>query len=267
MGGTAYVCGFLGYWDLYPWEPASQSILSSEFLNSVWSWEFLKYLSSLHFYVMQLFLMQVPTPDSDPTQVSALLAVARFCASSTTVCVVLVGLWTWAENWRLKRRMRHSKRHIVICGGGKKGLQLARTFVDNEKHVILIDCKERKCHSELHQDMGVDFIEGDASNKAVLWAARAHLAEFVFAVTSDDETNMEIVTKCYNLVAEDRNPWWAPLRCRAFVTSMVLYKQLRQRQEHFQAKVYVKKWRIWHFWVVKKINFRSFSFHWLIIIT
>lgn len=81
--------------------------------------------------------------------------------------------------------------NIVVVGGGKVGYYLAKTLIQSEHEVAVIDTDEARCKL-MAEDLGVLVICGDGTNIYHLSDAGADIADAVVAVTGNDEENLVV---------------------------------------------------------------------------
>lgn len=80
---------------------------------------------------------------------------------------------------------------VVICGGGKAGMNLARMLLAKGHEVIIIE-QDRRQFQRLEQEFEHNAMFGDATEIFVLERAGTERADVVAAVTGDDEDNIII---------------------------------------------------------------------------
>jgi len=101
--------------------------------------------------------------------------------------------------------------YVVIVGGGKVGLNLARELIRNGQEVTLIE-GERRAYLRIEQELEHAIQYGDGTELWVLERAGIQRADLVVAVTGDDEDNILIcqVAKekylCERIIARCNNP-------------------------------------------------------------
>ncbi len=105
-------------------------------------------------------------------------------------------------------------RRIVIIGGGKTGLRVAKSIEDNEpqSHITLIENNKNRAESIADELSKSIILNGDALDKEILEEANIAMADFTFALTASDEINTlsAILAKKYGchssaaLLAENR---------------------------------------------------------------
>jgi len=101
--------------------------------------------------------------------------------------------------------------YVVVVGGGKVGLNLARELIRNEQEVTLVE-QDRRAYLRIEQELEHAVQYGDGTELWVLERAGIQRADLVVAVTGDDEDNILIcqVAKekylCERIIARCNNP-------------------------------------------------------------
>ena len=101
--------------------------------------------------------------------------------------------------------------YVVVVGGGKVGLNLARELIRNGQEVTLIE-QDRRAYLRIEQELEHAVQYGDGTELWVLERAGIQRADLVVAVTGDDEDNILIcqVAKekylCERIIARCNNP-------------------------------------------------------------
>ena len=78
---------------------------------------------------------------------------------------------------------------ILILGAGKLGLRLVEALSDGDYDITLVDTDEQKLNTIAHQ-YDVLTVSGDAKTVDLLNEIHASDADFVFSVTTSDDTNI-----------------------------------------------------------------------------
>jgi trk system potassium uptake protein TrkA len=100
---------------------------------------------------------------------------------------------------------------ILVVGGGKVGANLSRELLANDFEVVVIEQNPRK-HAALEKEFEQAAIMGDGTEVSVLEKAGIARADYVIAVTGDDEDNIiisQLATEKYgvkNIIARVNNP-------------------------------------------------------------
>ena len=101
--------------------------------------------------------------------------------------------------------------YVIIVGGGKVGLNLARELIRNGQEVTLVE-NDRRAYLRIEQELEHAIQYGDGTELWVLERAGIQRADLVVAVTGDDEDNILIcqVAKekylCERIIARCNNP-------------------------------------------------------------
>ena len=101
--------------------------------------------------------------------------------------------------------------YVIVVGGGKVGLNLARELIRNEQEVTLVE-QDRSAYLRIEQELEHAIQYGDGTELWVLERAGIQRADLVVAVTGDDEDNILIcqVAKekyvCERIIARCNNP-------------------------------------------------------------
>ena len=101
--------------------------------------------------------------------------------------------------------------YVVVVGGGKVGLNLARELIRNGQEVTLVE-GDRRAYLRIEQELEHAIQYGDGTELWVLERAGIQRADLVVAVTGDDEDNILIcqVAKekylCERIIARCNNP-------------------------------------------------------------
>lgn len=78
--------------------------------------------------------------------------------------------------------------HIIIIGGGRLGVFLAKRLL-SEKHTVVIIEKEQEVAQDIARDLNVVMIHGDGCDPRILEQAGIDRANVIAAVTGKDEDN------------------------------------------------------------------------------
>ena len=100
---------------------------------------------------------------------------------------------------KLKTRIAKLKGHFIVCGFGRVGRVVASTLQGESVPVIVVD-NEAEAYAEA-EDLGLLFLQGDATRDADLISAQIDKAVGLVAATGDDSENVYIT-----LTARGVNP-------------------------------------------------------------
>jgi TrkA-N domain/RyR domain len=186
------------------------------------------------YYSLQMFVLEAPHPEP---HMNWELEIARFLAPTGELLGLMVGLvaatiW-WTDRFRLAGlRLTgwiRGRKHVVICGIGRKGLQLVRDFRQNGQAVLVIDKQRDNPLIETCDQLGAVVLIGDATKNETLERAILHRAELLIATCGDDGANVEIAIRAERLCAgkghaNDR------LRCYIHIVDLELRTLFRQQK-------------------------------------
>ena len=127
--------------------------------------------------------------------------------------------------------------YVVIVGGGKVGLNLARELIRNGQEVTLIE-GDRRAYLRIEQELEHAVQYGDGTELWVLERAGIQRADLVVAVTGDDEDNILIcqVAKekylCERIIARILDPrraaWYAEQGLHTVCPTAIAIDQLER---------------------------------------
>jgi hypothetical protein len=149
---------------------------------------------------LQLFVLESNFSDGTANR---WLEVARWLAPAVTVYTATKALlaifhdqFTWARLALLYRR------HVVVCGLGRKGYLLCMAYLHAGQRVVVIDSDQGHDRIEGCRQEGALVLVGDAADPAILRKARAHRARLLFSVVGDDGANAETADQTRHLVRQ-----------------------------------------------------------------
>jgi hypothetical protein len=171
---------------------------------------------------LQLFIIHsgdVPAPV--PWQ----LEVARFLAPAVAAGATLSAIAALLGEQLAALRIRFYSNHVVVCGLGRLGSLLARTFRDAGYDVVGIESDAQNGAIARCREDGIVVLVGDGTDPEMLRKARGHRARFLFAVAGDDGRNSAIAIGAGKL-SDGRGG--SPLTCFVHVIDDRLNDVLRQ---------------------------------------
>jgi len=140
----------------------------------------------------QLFSLESGSPAGPK---SWQLEVARVLAPLVMASAVFGLFYTFLrDRWR-QLRLATVRGHVIVCGLGRRGAQLAEECAALGRRVVAIDTDLHAAGAPLIEGGGALFVPGDATAPATL--ARAHIerAETLIALCGDDGTNIAIALR------------------------------------------------------------------------
>jgi voltage-gated potassium channel len=136
------------------------------------------------------------TPDSVPGEITwvvlIVLGVGTLLYALVTVVELLVSghLRTLLDDRREQRAIDALTAHVIICGFGRVGRQVARDVGTAGERYVVID--PRVEHREAARGVGVRFVEGSASDDETLRQAGIERARALIACVDSDAENVFI---------------------------------------------------------------------------
>lgn len=160
------------------------------------------------------------------------LEIARWALPLLTAYTAILTLATvFREQFRLLR-LRFLSSHVVICGLGAKGCQLAEIFSNSGEEVVVLEKKADNPALLVCKELGMTTLVGDARESAYLIKARVDKAKHFIVVCGDDGTNLEIAMRAR---AINRDRKGSPLTCALHLVNPRLYTLLREEELGVEA--------------------------------
>ncbi len=135
--------------------------------------------------------------------VPLVLQIARFTAPLVTAGTALTALVTILRDEVDHLRARRMKEHVIVCGAGDRGRQLAIDLHEQDERVVVIESDSAAELSPLRHRR-IPVVVGDATDPAQLKRARAGRAERIIIVLDDDDTNARCLTALQTVPVEGR---------------------------------------------------------------
>jgi hypothetical protein len=176
------------------------------------------------YITMQLFFAGYHLDISPP---NTALQIARFVAPVlmfSTIFVLVVSLFF--ENFS-RFFLRISRNHIIICGLGLLGPVLVERFCEQGHVVVVIEKDMTTEGTDRCKTSGAYLLEGDATNAHELKRAGVDRANYLIAVTGDDEINAEIAGLASGI---PRTVPDVPLTCYLHIVDLNLYTLLKETE-------------------------------------
>ncbi|MDX6647824.1 MAG: hypothetical protein QOK40_3551, partial [Miltoncostaeaceae bacterium] len=131
------------------------------------------------------------------------LQVARFLAPASIVFAGAKALVALFQARLEDGRIRRSRDHVLICGLGRRGLQLVETFGARGDRIVAVELDPSEAAVAAARDRGAMVVVGDATDETVLRHARADRARCVIAVCAADRANLEIASIVDRMAGRD----------------------------------------------------------------
>jgi hypothetical protein len=137
---------------------------------------------------IQLFLMESGNVEG---RVNIKLEIARWLGVAVLFGTLLKGLLIDFEDRVEALIIRSLSDHIIVCGAGERGLNLAYDLTDHADFVVLIDMHDHwETDNQQHAHRGLFYLKGNAGEQATLNAAAASRARSMFVIDSDDDVEI-----------------------------------------------------------------------------
>jgi voltage-gated potassium channel len=91
---------------------------------------------------------------------------------------------------RMRTTIESLSGHHIVCGFGRVGRQVARDLVAARARCVVVDTSAE--HREHAEGLGLSFVEGDATDDAVLRSAGVERAQSIIACADSDANNVFI---------------------------------------------------------------------------
>jgi TrkA family protein/RyR domain-containing protein len=180
--------------------------------------------SDLLYQSVQLFVLQLQVL---PGRTPWTLDVARWSSAAVSFYAVLrAGSVLFAGELE-RLRLRRLSGHVVVCGLGRKGHQLAQDFLSRGERVVIIEKDEENDSLLAARESGALVLLSAAADEAILRQARLAQASLLLAVTGDDGANIETALAARRLVREQAPGRTTPLRVLAHVGDLQLCGLIR----------------------------------------
>lgn len=151
-------------------------------------------------------------PGPKPWQLEA----ARTLATLITMIAAIKAFMLFFQEKFQRFRLSRWKEHIVICGLGRKGTQLADELIKQGEQVVIVEIDKKNSEIENFLEKGAVVLPGDATSQEILKKARVAYARYVFVVGGDDKINLEIALLSHRLMNQDSRK-----ECSIILTSTV----------------------------------------------
>ena len=141
------------------------------------------------YFSLQLLYLHAPESPSDWE-----IQTARFLAPSGEIFGLVLGIVAVTITWldRIRRYTLGWRHHVVICGLGRKGLELARDLRHQGRTVLVIEKDRNNPFIELCDQIGAIVLIGDATKIETLRKAYLQKADYLIAACGSDGTNVDI---------------------------------------------------------------------------
>jgi voltage-gated potassium channel Kch len=150
------------------------------------------------------------------------LEIARIAAPVVPAWTVIKALALIFRGQMQLLRLRFIKDHVVICGLGKRGFQLAKDFRREGCDVVCIEIDEGNERIARCRHLGACVLIGNATDSGLLQQARVDQARYLVAVCGNDATNMETAIMVYQIVHARDERLKNVVRCYVHIVDLKL---------------------------------------------
>lgn len=124
-----------------------------------------------------------------------------FYGATTIVGLVVEGEFrNLYKNYNVKKKIEELKNHVIVCGYGRNGRQVCLELKDDKHPYLIIESRENIVE-ELKEQSDILFIEGDATEEAILIEAGIKNAKAIITTLPEDPDNVYVA-----LSARELNP-------------------------------------------------------------
>jgi voltage-gated potassium channel Kch len=155
------------------------------------------------------------------------LEVARLLAPAVVVYTAARALLEIFRDQIQLFRARLAKHHVIICGLGRKGHELARSFRQAGYPVVAIERDREEGKIAQARGVGAIVLNGDAADRESLRKTRVDRASYLFSVCGDDSVNAAVAVHSRQLAKDLEG---RGLTCFIHVDDSELTRLLRERE-------------------------------------
>lgn len=115
-----------------------------------------------------------------------------FAYAITSITTFIVGgqYKKHLREYKMTQQLKKMKDHVIICGYGRVGSQVASDLRDNGIEFVIVETDE---HLIAHQDDETNFLYGDSTNDDVLRRASIDSAKAIITCLPKDADNLYVV--------------------------------------------------------------------------
>jgi hypothetical protein len=153
------------------------------------------------------------------------LQVARFLAPAVTAGAVVRAVVALFEEQAQMLRLRTMRRHVVVCGLGRKGAALSRSLREHGHRVVVVEQDAENDRVLTARWSGVPVLIGDSTDPRILRRAGVTRAAFLVALCGSSSVNAQVVTVAHGINRGRK----IGLMCMAHVVEPELARLLQTR--------------------------------------
>lgn len=183
IGIIAFILGIWGY-RIY--------VIDNELPYTLWD---------LIYVTIQLFVLESGNPgNAIPWQ----FEVARFLAPAFPLWTIFKAVKVIFQNQIRNARLRIRKKHAVIVGLGAQSRYLLTEFRKRKMKIVVIDNDPQNRFIDFVRSQKGIVITGDGRENLILKQARVHKAKYIISFIQNDNTQIEIAFKIWQLFNEQK---------------------------------------------------------------
>jgi len=213
LGIVAFLLGWRGFWNY--------AVAHGESLTVV----------AAAYHSLQLFVLHCPHLSHPDWQLETarFLAPAVFGYTATQAFLVI-----FHQQLQLLC-LQFASDHVIVCGLGRKGLQLVEDFRAQNKRVVVIEQDSSNDLGRVARERGAMVLIGDATESGLLERARLRSAAYLFAVTGNDGTNVQIAVCAHESMKKAERTSPGNLRCYVHIVNLDLRNAFKASPTFLQA--------------------------------
>lgn len=126
------------------------------------------------------------------------MGVLAYSVSTVTSFVLEGELRKHLKDYRVYQKVQNLSNHIIVCGFGRHGQEIAQELIKNKLKFVVIENNEQKI-SEMRVQNDFLFIDGDATHDQILLEAGIMRAKSIIVTTGLDAENVFITLSARQL--------------------------------------------------------------------
>ena len=161
------------------------------------------------------------------------LEIARWLSPAIAMYALLLGFAAIFRDQVSLLSLGFWRNHVIICGLGQKGLNIARNFRENGYRVVIIEKDGNNPNIASCREFGAIVLIGDARDEYLLDKGGIKRGQYLIGVCGEDGVNSDIAVIARKLVA---NRSGSTLNCSIHIKDPNLWVLLRAQE--FTASYY-----------------------------
>lgn len=155
------------------------------------------------------------------------LEAARWLSPAIAMYAILLGFAAIFRDQIRLLRLGFQRDHVIICGLGLKGLNIARNFRENGKEVVIIEKDGNNPNIAACRELGAVILNGDARDEYLLKKAGIMKARYLIGVCGEDGVNADVAVLARKLSAARKG---SKLNCTIHIKNPHLWVLLRTQE-------------------------------------